>query len=124
MYRLLIYKPLGPGRLRSRAYRSGYRAPVGPSWIGRPRRDGSGNRWSSAATPRSRTTTTVSSWITTWNRGTPPMPPQLAKAVERVIARTGRNPRTVTADRGYGEQRVEDALTELGVRHVVIPRRR
>jgi len=44
--------------------------------------------------------------------------------VERVIARTGRNPRTVTADRGYGEQRVEDALTELGVRHVVIPRRR
>jgi IS5 family transposase len=29
----------------------------------------------------------------------------------------------VTADRGYGEQRVEDALTELGVRHVVIPRK-
>ncbi len=29
----------------------------------------------------------------------------------------------MTADRGYGEQRVEDALTELGVRHVVIPRK-
>ena len=28
----------------------------------------------------------------------------------------------MTADRGYGEQSVEDALTELGVRHVVIPR--
>jgi IS5 family transposase len=55
--------------------------------------------------------------------GNPADAPQLATAVERVIARTGRKPRTVTADRGYGEQRVEDALTELGVRHVVIPRK-
>jgi IS5 family transposase len=55
--------------------------------------------------------------------GNPADAPPLATAVERVIARTGRKPRTVTADRGYGEQRVEDALTELGVRHVVIPRK-
>jgi IS5 family transposase len=55
--------------------------------------------------------------------GNPADAPQLAKAVQRVIARTGRKPRTVTADRGYGEQRVEDALTELGVRHIVIPRK-
>jgi IS5 family transposase len=55
--------------------------------------------------------------------GNPADAPQLAKAVERVIARTGRKPRTVTADRGYGEQGVEDDLAALGVRHVVIPRK-
>ena len=55
--------------------------------------------------------------------GNPADAPQLAKAVKRVIARTGRKPRTVTADRGYGEQSVEDDLAELGVRHVVIPRK-
>jgi IS5 family transposase len=49
--------------------------------------------------------------------------PQLAPAIKRVIGRTGRTPRTVTADRGYGEQRVDDDLQALGVRHVVIPRK-
>jgi transposase, IS5 family len=48
---------------------------------------------------------------------------RLAPAVERVIGRTGRKPRTVTADRGYGESSVEDALHHLGVCHVVIPRK-
>jgi IS5 family transposase len=43
--------------------------------------------------------------------------------VARVIARNGRRPRTVTADRGYGEARVEDDLHDLGVRTVVIPRK-
>jgi len=43
--------------------------------------------------------------------------------VERVIKRTGRMPRTVAADRGYGEKSVDDALTYLGVRTVVIPRK-
>ena len=43
--------------------------------------------------------------------------------MERVISRTGKRPRTVTADRGYGEKQVEDALRDLGVRHVVIPRK-
>jgi len=38
-----------------------------------------------------------------------------------IIKRTGRKPRTATADRGYGEKSVDDALHDLGVRHVVIP---
>ena len=59
----------------------------------------------------------------TLQQGNPPDGPQLAPAVERVIQRTGRTPRTVTADRGYGEQPVEDDLHALGVRPVVIPRK-
>ena len=59
----------------------------------------------------------------TVEQGNPADAPQLAPAVQRVIARTGRKPRTVTADRGYGEQSVEDDLHDLGVRHVVIPRK-
>lgn len=55
--------------------------------------------------------------------GNPPDAPQLAPAVARVTKRTGRTPATVTADRGYGEKRVEDALHDLGVRTVVIPRK-
>ena len=47
----------------------------------------------------------------------------MAPAVERVKARTGRAPRTVTADRGYGEASVDQALSDLGVRNVVIPRK-
>jgi IS5 family transposase len=56
-------------------------------------------------------------------QGNPPDAPQLAPAVKRVIRRTGRRPRTVTADRGYGETSVENDLHELGVRTVVIPRK-
>jgi IS5 family transposase len=44
-------------------------------------------------------------------------------AINRVARRTGRKPRTVTADRGYGEAGVDDALHNLGVRNVVIPRK-
>lgn len=55
--------------------------------------------------------------------GNPSDAPRLAPAVERVIKRTGRKPRTVTADRGYGEQSVEDSLHQMGVRTVVIPRK-
>jgi transposase, IS5 family len=55
--------------------------------------------------------------------GNPPDAPQLAPAIERVKARTGRAPRTVTADRGYGEAAVDQALSDLGVRNVVIPRK-
>jgi IS5 family transposase len=43
--------------------------------------------------------------------------------VERVIKRTGWKPRTVTAERGYGEAAVEDDLHNLGIRNVLIPRR-
>jgi IS5 family transposase len=56
-------------------------------------------------------------------QGNPADGPQLAPAVHRVIRRTGRKPTTVTADRGYGEQSIEDDLHDLGVRHVVIPRK-
>ncbi len=56
-------------------------------------------------------------------QGNPAAAPPLAPAVERVIARTGRRPRIVTADRGYGEKSVEDDLHHLGVRSVAIPRK-
>jgi IS5 family transposase len=59
----------------------------------------------------------------TVERGNPADAPQLAPAVQRVIRRTGRRPRTVTADRGYGETAVENDLEQLGVRNVVIPRK-
>jgi len=59
----------------------------------------------------------------TLEQGNPADAPQLAPAIERVIKRTGRKPRTATADRGYGEKSVDDALHDLGVRHVVIPRK-
>ena len=55
--------------------------------------------------------------------GSPPDAPQLAPAVARIKQRSGRSPRTVTADRGYGEAAVDAALTDLGVRTVVIPRK-
>jgi IS5 family transposase len=55
--------------------------------------------------------------------GNPPDAPMLAPAIERITRRAGRVPRAVTADRGYGEQAVEDALHAIGVRHVVLPRK-
>jgi transposase, IS5 family len=56
-------------------------------------------------------------------QGSPGDGPQLAPAVARVIQLTGRTPRTVTADRGYGDIKVEDDLHGPGIRHVVIPRK-
>ena len=55
--------------------------------------------------------------------GNPPDGPQLAPAIERITHRTGRPPRAVTADRGYGDLSVERDLHALGVRSVAIPRR-
>jgi IS5 family transposase len=55
--------------------------------------------------------------------GNPPDAPRLAPAVERITRRTGRAPRTVTADRGYGDTGVDEQLHNLGVRTVVIPRK-
>ena len=55
--------------------------------------------------------------------GNPADAPQLAPATQRVKDRAGRAPRTVTADRGYGEAAVDDALTDIGVHSVVIPRK-
>ena len=56
-------------------------------------------------------------------QGNPADGPQLAPAVQPVIKRPGKTPRTVTADRSYGEKAIEDDMHGLGVRHVVIPRK-
>lgn len=53
--------------------------------------------------------------------GNPPDAPMLAPAIKRIKKRAGRAPRAVTADRGYGEQGVEDDLRDTGVRYVVLP---
>lgn len=55
--------------------------------------------------------------------GNPPDGPRLEPAVARIGERSGATPRTVTADRGYGEAAIEEALENLGVQHVVIPRK-
>lgn len=55
--------------------------------------------------------------------GNPADAPQLAPAIGRVKDRAGRAPGTVTADRGYGEAAVEQDLSDLGVRTVIIPRK-
>jgi transposase, IS5 family len=55
--------------------------------------------------------------------GNPADAPQLAPAIERISNCTGRPPRAVTADRGYGDPSVERDLHALGVRSVAIPRR-
>ena len=54
--------------------------------------------------------------------GAAPDGPQLLPALERVTRRTGRVPRAVTADRGYGQPAVERDLHDLGVQTVAIPR--
>jgi len=54
--------------------------------------------------------------------GNPVDAPQLVPAIKRITRRTGRPPRAVTADRGYGVASVENDLHQLGVRTVAIPR--
>jgi IS5 family transposase len=53
--------------------------------------------------------------------GNPPDAPMLEPAIQRIKTRTGRAPRAVTADRGYGEANIETALRAAGVRHVALP---
>jgi IS5 family transposase len=57
------------------------------------------------------------------HRGNPPDAPLLAPAIGRIKTLLGRAPRAVTAERGYGEAKVDQELTELGVTTVVIPRK-
>jgi IS5 family transposase len=57
------------------------------------------------------------------HQGNPPDAPLLAPAIARVKRLFGKAPGAVTADRGYGEAKVDDELTELGVKTVVIPRK-
>jgi IS5 family transposase len=54
-------------------------------------------------------------------QGNPPDAPQLVPAIQRVKRLTGRAPRAVTADRGYGATHVEDDLRDIGVRYPAIP---
>jgi IS5 family transposase len=56
-------------------------------------------------------------------KGNPPDGPMLAPAVARIKTRFGRAPRQVTADRGYGEAKIDAELEALGVKFVAIPRR-
>jgi IS5 family transposase len=53
----------------------------------------------------------------------PPDAPRLAPAIARAITATGVVPNAVTADRGYGQASVDEALAELGVELVAIPRK-
>jgi transposase, IS5 family len=59
----------------------------------------------------------------TVEEGNPADVPQLAPAIRRVKQRTGRAPRQVAADRGYGESKVDKELEELDVKTVAIPRK-
>lgn len=56
-------------------------------------------------------------------KGNPNDAPLLVPAIRRIAQRFGRVPRDVTADRGYGEARVEAELEDLGVKNVAIPRK-
>lgn len=55
--------------------------------------------------------------------GNPPDAPMLGAAIGRIKKRFSKAPRSATADRGYGEAKVEAELHELGVTHVAIPRK-
>jgi IS5 family transposase len=55
--------------------------------------------------------------------GNPPDGPLLAPAIARIKALAGRAPRAVTADRGYGEAKVQADLEALGVKVVAIVRK-
>jgi len=55
--------------------------------------------------------------------GNPPDAPMLVPAIERIAARRDKVPKAVTADRGYGDAIVRDALVTMGVGTVVLPTR-
>jgi transposase, IS5 family len=55
--------------------------------------------------------------------GNPPDAPQLAPAITRIARRFGRVPRSVTADRGYGDPATNRELGKLGVHTIAVPRR-
>lgn len=57
------------------------------------------------------------------HQGNPADAPLLAPAIKRVKDLVGNAPRAVSADRSYGEAKVEDDLAGLGVKTVVIPRK-
>lgn len=56
-------------------------------------------------------------------QGNPADAPLLAPAIGRIKKLVGRAPKAVAADRGYGEAVIDEALHELGVKTVAIPRK-
>jgi transposase, IS5 family len=57
------------------------------------------------------------------HQGNPPDAPLLAPAIGRIHALFRRAVGAVTADRGYGEAKIDDEVHQLGVPTVVIPRK-
>ena len=57
------------------------------------------------------------------HEGNPPDAPLLAPAINRIHTLFDRVVRAATADRGYGEAKIEQQLRDLGVTTVVIPRK-
>ena len=57
------------------------------------------------------------------HKGNPPDAPMLVPAIARIAARFAKTPNAVTADRGYGEAKVDADLEALGVKTVAIPRK-
>ena len=57
------------------------------------------------------------------HEGNPADAPLLAPGIGRIKSLFGTPPGAVTADRGYGEAKVDETLTGLGVNTVVIPRK-
>ena len=59
------------------------------------------------------------------HRGNPPEGPMLVPAIKRLVARFGKAPKAVTADRAYGEAGIEAELVDptVGVGFVAIPRK-
>jgi IS5 family transposase len=57
------------------------------------------------------------------HQGNPADASLLAPAIGRITGLFGRAPGAVTADRGYGEAKVDAELARLGVKKVVIPRK-
>ena len=90
---------------------------------GRSARAASTSRSSSGTRPRSSTTTTASSWITASRPATRQTLLSLRRRSAGSRGAPGRTPRSVTADRGYGEPATERELQALGIRTVAIPRR-
>jgi IS5 family transposase len=57
------------------------------------------------------------------HQGNPADGPLLVPAITRIQTLLGRVARAVTADRGYGEAKIDQQLHDLGVKTVVIPRK-
>jgi transposase, IS5 family len=55
-------------------------------------------------------------------QGNPPYAPRLVPSVERVVAVTGRAPRTVVGDRGFGTAANDQALEAPGIKHIGLQR--